>query len=154
MRLEFAYVGLAIVFCIVYYLLQKKNVFGSHKHSAVLIRGMKINLVLNIFLAVCCLLSLLVIDGVAYGLEIRYALDFFRFLLRTPDVTTKAMLCMNVALFIMNITTLIVAGSISVKRKGHKNLKLEKTLTSDFVVCAAFSFLSLLELGFSFLTYL
>ena len=154
MKFALVYVGLALVFCAVYYFIMKKNVFGGHVHSEVLIRGMKINVVMNVFLAICCLLALLVIDGVAFGLEIRYALDLFRFLLRTPNVTTKAMLCMNVAIYLMNVITLVVAGRISVKRRGHKNLKLERTLTSDFVVCAAFTFLSTLELGFSFLSYL
>lgn len=154
MKFALVYVGVALVFCAVYYLIMQKNIFGRHVHSEVLIRGMKINVVLNVFLAICCLLTLLVIDGVAFGLEIRYALDLFRFLLRTPNVTTKAMLCMNVAIYLMNVITLVVAGRISVKRRGHKNLKLERTLTSDFVVCAAFTFLSTLELGFSFLSYL
>ena len=154
MRFEFLYVFLAIAFSVAYYFIQKKKVFGKHEHSNVLIKGMNIDLVLNITFTVLCLLTLLTIDGVASGLEIKYAIDIFRFLLRTPQVTSKAMLWMNIAIYIGEVITMVVGAKISVRRKGHKNLKLEKILTSDCVVCAACTFLSTLELGFCFLTYL
>lgn len=154
MRLEFAYVVLAIIFSVVYYMLMKNKVFGKHKHSYVLLKGMKIDMVLCIAFTALCIITLLTVDGVAYGLEVRYTQDVFRFLLRTPRVTAKAIIWMNIALYIMEVCTMVVAAKISIKRKGHKNLKLEKTLTSDCVVCAACTFLSTIEMGFCFLAYL
>lgn len=135
-------------------MLQKKNVFGKHEHSYVLIRGMKIDMVLCVALTVFCLITLLTIDGVASGLEVKYSLDLFRFILRTPRVTTRAMIWLNFALYIMEIATMVVAAKISVKRKGHKNLKLEKTLTSNCVACAACTFLATIEVGFCFVAYI
>lgn len=153
MKLEFVFVVLAIIFCVVYYLVMKKNVFGKHEHSYVLIRGMKIDMVLCIAFTVFCIITLLTVDGVASGLEVRYTLDFFRFLLRTPRVTSRALIWLNVAMYAMEVATMVVAAKISVKRKGHKNLKLEKTLTSNCVACAACTFLATLEIGFCFLVY-
>ena len=154
MRFEFVYVALALILGTSYYLIEKKKIFDKHVHSNVLTKAMTIDMVMNIFFAVLCLITLLTLDGVASGLEIRYTLDLFRFLLRTPSVTVKSMLWMNIAIYIMEVATMIVAARISVKRKGHKNLKLERTLTSNCVVCAAFTILSTLELCFSFLMYI
>lgn len=154
MRFEFFYVVLALIFSAIYYLLHKKNIFDKHVHSYVLVRFMAVTMVLNILFGVLCLIMLLTINGVASGLEIRYALDLFQFLLQTPVVTTKAMLWMNVAVYILEVITMVVATKISVKRRGHKNLKLERTLTSNCVVCVVFTILSTLELGFGFLMYI
>lgn len=154
MRFEFVYIVFSILLSLVYYMVEKKNIFDKHVHANVLTKAMTIDMVFNIFFAVLCLITLLTINGVANGLEIRYVIDLFRFLLRTPVVRVKAMLWMNVAIYILEATTMIVAAKISVKRRGHKNLKLEKILTSNCFVCVAFTALSTLELGFSFLAYL
>ena len=111
-------------------------------------------MVLCIACTVFCIISMLTVDGVSSGLEVKYTLDLFRFLLRTPRVTTRALIWMNVAVYAVEIATMVVAAKISVKRRGHKNLKLEKTLTSNCVVCAACTFLATLEMGFCFLVYI
>ena len=76
MRFEFLYVALAAIFSVVYYFIQKKYVFNRHHpHSKTLIKGMHINLAFNVIFFTVCLLMLLVIDGAAFGLKVKYATE-------------------------------------------------------------------------------
>lgn len=153
MKFEFIYLVLAVVGSVVYYYLQKKFVFKKRAHSQTLIKGMRVNLVFSIACLAVSLFTLLITDGIAYGLEIKYGVDLFRFLLRTPNISSRAMLLLNVAVAFFSATTAFVAGRISQKRKGHKNLSLEKILTSNAVVCFVCTGLSIVELMFCFLSY-
>lgn len=151
MRFEFVYLALSFVIGAVYYLIQKKFMFGKLVHSEVLLKGMNVDLVFSVMFTVICLLILLTINGVKDGMEIRYSVELFGFLLRTSSVKIKSMFWMNVTAYILQLFTLIVGIKISFKSKEHKNLLLEKKLVSDRVVCYACSILSTLEIAFCLL---
>lgn len=139
MKFEFAYLALSIIFCIAYYLVNKKLIFDKHVHSKTLIRAMTANLVFNIFATIVYALALFAPDG-----------KVFELLLRTPHVTNGAMLLIVVSIYLIVVATVVVGARISLKRKGHKNLKLERILTSDFAVCAACGGLATLGLALIF----
>ncbi len=125
MKFQYLYLALALVFSVAYYFICKKLVFSKHVHSQTLIKSMTINMVLNIIVTLVFALFMFAKDGA-----------IFEFLLRTPDIKRKAIMVLIVALYIIEIATVIVGARISVKRKGHKNLKLERILVSDFTVTA------------------
>lgn len=126
MKLEFLYLAFAIIFCFVYYSVNKKLIFDKHVHSKTLVRAMTANLVFNIFMTVAVAFLLFTTDG-----------KVVEFLLRTPNVKNTALLLLTISAYLIVVVTVIVGARISLKRKGHKNLKLERILTSDFSVCAA-----------------
>lgn len=153
MKLEFMYLAFFIFMYSLYYVLQRKFVINGYVHSSTLIRGMNINLVFNIFSTLSSIVCFLVVDAVSTGLNVRYGNEIFKFLLHTQNITSHALLVMNICASIGAVVTAVVAFNLSLKRKGHKNLKLEKTLTSDCAVCIVCSALSLVEFVLSVLLY-
>lgn len=140
MKLEFVYLVLALIFSVAYYFVNKKLIFDKHVHSKKLIHAMTLNLILNIIVTIFYAVSLFSSDG-----------RIFEFLLRTPNVKNGALFVLSISLYILEVATVIVAARISIKRKGHKNLKLERILTSDFAVCAACGVLSTIALALLFI---
>ena len=125
MKFQYIYLALAVVFSVIYYFICKKKIFDKHVHSKTLIRAMTFNMVINIAATLVFALFMFAKDGAV-----------FEFLLRTPDVRRKAIMVLLIAIYVIELATVIVGARISVKRKGHKNLKLERILVSDFTVTA------------------
>lgn len=125
MKFQYVYLVLTAVLCVAYYFICKKIIFDKHVHSKTLIKAMTFNMIINIFATLVFALFMFAKDGTV-----------FEFLLRTPDIRRKAIMILLVAVYLIEVATVVVGARISVKRKGHKNLKLERILVSDFTVTA------------------
>lgn len=155
MKMELLYLALAAIFGIVYYFLQYKLVFETtHPRSKKLVLGMRINLVLIFALAFISLLNFFVLYGLVNGIEIRFGKDFYSFLLQTEELHSRRLLWMNMATFLAEISPFMVAARISIKRRDYKNLRLEKTLTSELVICFSCFALTAIEFIAAFFVYI
>lgn len=122
------YLAAALIACVVYYIVLKKKIFDKHVHSKVLIRAMTINMIINILAVVFCALVIFATPDTKF---------IFEKLLFKKNPKNLANVLLALAGYVVAICTTITGARISLKRKGHKNLKLERILTSDFVVTGA-----------------
>lgn len=155
MKMELFYLVLAAVFGVIYYFLQYKLVFETtHPRSKKLVAGMRINLALIFVASFICLLNFFVLYGLVNGIEINFGKEFYSFLLRTDELNSRRLLWMNMGTFLFELSPFWVAVKISIKRRDYKNLKLEKTLTSELVICFSCFAFSAIEFLAAFFVYI